>query len=363
MNGAKRQREFRTGRASGDLGNMRLSVPDADSILANCRTLSIVIPLYNEEANVKLLLSRVHQGLAGCAMRWELICIDDGSRDATWETLCAAAERQGPHVKPIRLSRNYGQTAAMQAGIDAARGEFIATLDGDLQNDPADIPRMVTELRKRDLDLLQGWRKSRKDPLITRRIPSRIANRLIARVTGVALSDYGCSLKVYRASVIKKIRLFGEMHRFIPVWAATVTSPSRIGETEVNHHARLAGESKYGISRTFRVLLDLLAVFFFLHYRARPGHFFGAIGLLLGALGSVIMAYLLVVKFGLGQPIGDRPVLLVGILCLIASAQFLTTGVLAELLARTFFESSGRPAYRLADDGELSDAWYREARS
>lgn len=324
-------------------------------------TLSVVIPLYNEQDNVGALVDRVHHGLADCHMRWELICVDDGSRDATWNNLLDAVNRHGSHVKPIRLSRNFGQTAAMQAGIDAARGEFIATLDGDLQNDPADIPRMVRELIERDLDLLQGWRKARKDALVLRKIPSRIANKLIAKVTGVALNDYGCSLKVYRASVIKKIRLFGEMHRFIPVWAATVTSPSRIGETEVSHQARVAGESKYGISRTFRVLLDLLAMFFFLRYRARPGHFFGGIGLALGAVGGLIMTHLMVVKFALGESIGERPLLLVGILCLIASAQFLTTGVLAELLARTFFESSGKPAYSLSDEKELATTWHTDA--
>lgn len=321
-------------------------------------TLSIVVPLYEEQENVHTLIARIHVGLHDLGMPWELICIDDGSTDATWTHLREAVLEHGEHVKPLRLSRNFGQSAAMQAGIDAARGEFIVTLDGDLQNDPADIPRMVKELQERGLDLLQGWRKIRKDAFLMRRLPSRIANKLIAKVSGVALNDYGCSLKVYRAEVIKKIRLFGEMHRFIPVWVATVTSPARIGETVVAHHPRAAGLSKYGISRTFRVTLDLLAVFFFLRYRARPGHFFGSIGLILGALGSVIMAYLSVVKFGLGESIGDRPLFTVGVLCLIASAQFLTTGVLAELLARTFYESSGRPAYSLMGDEAVSDHWY-----
>ncbi len=321
-------------------------------------TLSIVVPFYQEQDNVRTLIAQIHAGLQGLEMPWELICIDDGSIDATWARLCEAVAEHGAHVKPLRLRRNFGQSAAMQAGIDAARGDFIVTLDGDLQNDPADIPRMVKELQERGLDLLQGWRKIRRDPLLMRRLPSRIANRLIARVSGVALNDYGCSLKVYRAEVIKKIRLFGEMHRFIPVWVATVTSPARIGETVVAHHPRAAGRSKYGISRTFRVTLDLLAVFFFLRYRARPGHFFGSIGLILGALGTVIMAYLSVVKFGLGESIGDRPLFTVGVLCLIASAQFLTTGVLAELLARTFYESSGRPAYALMGDEAVSDHWH-----
>lgn len=321
-------------------------------------TLSIVVPLYEEQENVPTLITRIHAGLQDLEMPWELICIDDGSTDATWIRLREAVLEHGEHIKPLRLSRNFGQSAAMQAGIDAARGEFIVTLDGDLQNDPADIPRMVKELQERGLDLLQGWRKIRKDAFLMRRLPSRIANKLIAKVSGVALNDYGCSLKVYRAEVIKKIRLFGEMHRFIPVWMATVTSAARIGETVVAHHPRMAGNSKYGISRTFRVTLDLLAVFFFLRYRARPGHFFGSIGLILGALGSVIMAYLSVVKFGLGESIGDRPLFTVGVLCLIASAQFLTTGVLAELLARTFYESSGRPAYLLMGDEAVSDHWH-----
>lgn len=321
------------------------------------KTLSVVIPVFNEEENVAALVARVHEGLAACKLSWELICVDDGSKDTTWHRLQSAVEEHGAHVKPLRLSRNYGQTAAMQAGIDAASGHYIATLDGDLQNDPADIPRMVAELEERGLDLLQGWRKARKDAVVMRKLPSKIANRLIAKVTGVRLHDYGCSLKVYRAHVIKKIRLFGEMHRFIPVWAATVTCPSRIGETVVHHQARMAGVSKYGISRTFRVILDLLAAFFFLHYRAKPGHFFGGIGLALGALGSAIMTYLAVIKFGFGEDIGSRPLLLVGVLSLIASLQFITTGVLAELLARTFFESRGKPAYSLCEDGSLSDSW------
>jgi len=217
-----------------------------------------------------------------------------------------------------------------------------------LQNDPADIPRMVGELIERDLDLLQGWRQKRRDALILRKIPSRIANRLIARVTGVKLHDYGCSLKVYRAEVIQRVRLFGEMHRFIPVWAAGVTDPRRIGETVVTHKARELGRSKYGISRTFRVLLDLLAAFFFLRYRARPGHFFGSIGLVFGVIGGLVMAYLAVVKFGFGEDIGQRPLLFIGILLLVAAVQFLTTGVLAELLSRTFFETADHKNFCIA---------------
>jgi glycosyltransferase involved in cell wall biosynthesis len=323
--------------------------------------LSVVIPMYEELENVSPMLARVHEGLAGYRGPWELICVDDGSRDGTGERLREEAERYGPHVRVIRLRRNFGQTAAMQAGLDAARGELIATLDGDLQNDPADIPRMVDELIARDLDLLQGWRQKRQDALILRKIPSRIANRLIGRVTGVRLHDYGCSLKVYRADVIKRVRLFGEMHRFIPVWAAGVTDPRRMGETVVSHKARALGRSKYGISRTFRVVLDLLAAFFFLRYRARPGHFFGSIGLVFGLLGGLIMAYLAVVKFGLGEDIGQRPLLFIGILFLVAGIQFLTTGVLAELLSRTFFESADHKSFCIAWESDPRQAGWREA--
>jgi glycosyltransferase involved in cell wall biosynthesis len=311
-------------------------------------SLSVVIPLYQEADNVAPLVARVHAGLAGYGGPWELICVDDGSRDGTAGRLRDTAAGYGAHVRVIRLGRNFGQTAAMQAGFDAARGDLIASLDGDLQNDPADIPRLVDELLARDLDLLQGWRRDRQDALVLRKIPSRIANRLIARVTGVRLHDYGCSLKIYRAAVIKRVDLFGEMHRFIPVWVAGVTDPNRIGESVVTHSARRFGESKYGISRTFRVLLDLLAASFFLRFGARPGHFFGAIGIAFGCIGTLIMAHLTVVKFILGADIGGRPLLFVGILLLVASAQFLTTGVLAEMLARTFYASSDRTHHCIA---------------
>ena len=308
-------------------------------------TLSIVIPLYNEQDNVQPLLDRVHEGLGGCSLRWELICVDDGSHDKTWERLAGEVARRGPHIKPIRLSRNFGQTAAMQAGIDAARGELIATMDGDLQNDPADIPRMVERLLGEDLDLVAGWRKNRQDDLLLRKIPSRIANRLIRRITGVRIHDYGCSLKVYRGSVIRQVKLYGEMHRFIPAWVGGVTTPARIGEMVVHHNARLYGSSKYGLSRTFRVVLDLLSVFFFMRFRARPGHFFGSIGLALGLLGGLGLTILGWDKFVLGEDIGTRPLLLISIMAIIASMQFLTTGVLAELLARVYFESAEAQHY------------------
>jgi glycosyltransferase involved in cell wall biosynthesis len=294
--------------------------------------------MYKEEDVAQLLIERVHEGLSDYQGDWELVCVDDGSPDRTVGRLKAAKEQYGNHVRVIELQRNFGQTAAMQAGIDAARGELIVTMDGDLQNDPKDIPRMVDELIERDLDLLQGWRVNRQDAAIKRKLPSKIANRLIAKITGVKLHDYGCSLKVYRASVLKQVRLFGEMHRFIPVWVAGVTSPRRIGETPVTHHAREFGESKYGISRTFRVIIDIISVFFFLRYKARPGHFFGSIGLASGAIGGAMLSWLFAVKFFLGEDIGSRPMLMIAIFLILMALQFLTTGVIAEMLSRIFFQ-------------------------
>lgn len=323
--------------------------------------LSIVIPLYNEADNVAPLAARVEEALADYGHPWELILIDDGSSDASVDRALAASRLYGPHIRLIELTRNFKQTAAMQAGLDAARGDVIVTMDGDLQNDPVDIPRLVGRLLNEDLDLVAGWRQNRQDGLFLRKIPSQIANRLIARMTGVHLNDYGCSLKAFRATVVKSVRLYGEMHRFIPAWLATVTTPRRIAQEVVTHHPRTAGESKYGISRTFRVILDLIAVYFFMRFRTRPGHFFGGIGLVLGALSTAVLLWLTWVKFGLGENIGGRPLLLFGVGGVIASIHFITTGVLAEIMARIYFESGStrpylaRPTSPLADD----DGWRR----
>jgi glycosyltransferase involved in cell wall biosynthesis len=311
-------------------------------------SLSVVIPMYREQDNVRPMLEGVHAGLAEYPGSWELIVVDDGSTDETGPRLVEAAQEYGPHVRVLRFARNHGQTAAMQAGIDAARGAVIATLDGDLQNDPADIPRLVEEMLEQDLDLLAGKRANRKDAWLSRKLPSKIANRIIGRVTGVRITDYGCSLKVYRASVIKQVRLYGEMHRFIPVWAAMVTAPHRISESPVSHSARQFGSSKYGISRTFRVILDLMTVFFFMRFQARPGHFFGSLGLALGTIGGLMMSYLAVVKFGFGQDIGDRPLFLISILLLVFSMQFITTGIVSEMLTRIFYQD--RPRVALVDE-------------
>lgn len=313
--------------------------------------LSLVVPLYNELDNVEPLLTGIHAALADYPQPWELIVVDDGSSDGTGEKLHSAAQRYGLHVRVLILQRNFGQTAAMQAGIDAARGEVIATLDGDLQNDPVDIPRLVAQLLTDELDLVVGWRQDRQDNVWLRTIPSRIANRLIGNITGVRLHDYGCSLKIYRANVIKEVRLYGEMHRFIPAWVSARTASHRIQETVVNHRARQFGESKYGISRTFRVLVDLLSVYFFLRFLTRPGHFFGRIGLISGGLGGLILAWLFAQKLFLSADIGGRPLLLVGVLLVLMGVQFLTTGVLSELITRIYFASSASRPYAIRADG------------
>src|SRR6478736_4198713 len=307
--------------------------------------LSLVVPVFNEEESVGPLVDRICLAMARYSDRWELILIDDGSTDATLANARLAVGNDGLTLRVVELQRNFGQTAAMQAGIDTAAGRLIATMDGDLQNDPKDIPSMVAELERRELDLLVGWRKNRQDGLFLRKIPSWCANYLIGRITGVKLHDYGCSLKIYRASIIKQVKLMGEMHRFIPAWVANVVPSSRIGEMAVTHHARQHGTSKYGISRTFRVILDLLSVMFFMRYKARPGHFFGSLGLGLGALAALIFVYLAFDKFVMGDDIGTRPLLMVGVVLLLSSVQMITTGILSEMIARTYYRDDASPNY------------------
>ncbi|CAN7648322.1 glycosyltransferase family 2 protein [Rhizobium sp. LjRoot30] len=307
--------------------------------------LSLVVPIFNEEESVGPLIDRICEAMKDYPHRWELVLVDDGSADATLLNARKYIEQPDLDLKIVELQRNFGQTAAMQAGIDTARGRLIATLDGDLQNDPKDIPSMVEALEARELDLLVGWRKNRQDGLFLRKIPSWCANYLIGRITGVKLHDYGCSLKIYRASIIKQVKLMGEMHRFIPAWVAGVVPSSRIGEMPVTHHARQHGVSKYGISRTFRVILDLLSVMFFMRYKARPGHFFGSLGLGTGFLSVLILLYLFVDKFIFGNDIGGRPMLIVGVMLFLSSVQLVTTGILAEMIARTYFQADETPNY------------------
>jgi glycosyltransferase involved in cell wall biosynthesis len=331
--------------------------PDATDPLK----LSIVIPFYNEGENVNALMEEVQRAMESSPWPWQAVLVDDGSQDGTLARMESVRSRLGSHVKVVGLQRNFGQTAATQAGIDVASGDLTVTLDGDRQNDPEDILPLARRLIREELDLVVGWRKSRRDGFLLRRFPSILANRLIGRVTGVRLHDYGCSLKVYRASVLESVRLYGEMHRFIPAWFAASTSPKRIAEEVVNHRPRVAGKSKYGLGRTFRVLLDLLSVHFFMRYWTRPGHFFGSIGLVVGGIGALILAYLTWVKFALGQDIGTRPLLLVGVVMIIASLQFITTGVVGELLTRTYFESSNAKPYVIRITSEGPDAWAEDA--
>ncbi len=311
--------------------NPNISESDTQSIQ---HTLSVVIPFYNEQGNCIPLLEEVQAALVDQETPWEVICVNDGSRDNTQKELEQAREQMGDHVVIVQFSRNFGQSAAMQAGIDNAMGSIIVTLDGDRQNDPADIPAMMKELIDKDLDMVAGWRKSRQDAELQRKLPSRMANALIRKVTGINIKDNGCSLKIFRGDVIKQVVLMGEMHRFIPAWVSLVTDPSRIGEMAVNHRARTTGQSKYGLSRTYRVILDLLAVAFFMRFARRPGHFFGGIGMSLGTIGGLILFYLLSLKILTGADIGNRPLLFAGILLIITSIQLVTTGILGELQTR-----------------------------
>ena len=306
---------------------------------------SVVIPIYNEEANVAELVARVGAAMRRTGKSFELICVDDGSRDGSAAALeVLAAER--PWLKPLYLIRNYGQSAALQAGFDAAQGEIIVTLDGDLQNEPDDIPELLQILDQRpEVDVISGWRKERQDRTVSRKLPSAAANAVISRVTGVKLHDYGCALKLYRADVIRGLRLYGELHRFIPALAAEVGA--NIIEVPVRHHARTRGVSKYGIDRTFRVLLDLLWIKFLMRFLHRPLQAFGAVGLALGAIGFLILAWLTYEKLALGAEIGGRPLLLLGVLLALIGVQLVATGLIGELLTRIYHEPQGRPQYLL----------------
>ncbi len=304
--------------------------------------ISVVIPLYNEAANLDELVARLAQALEGHS--FEALLVDDGSTDDTASRL---AELQAGHawLKPIYLARNYGQSTAMQAGFDAAQGEMIVTLDGDLQNDPADIPRLLRMLDESpEVDILSGWRKDRQDAAFRRKLPSRIANGIISWVTGVHLHDYGCSLKVYRRAALANVRLYGELHRFVPALAAQ--SGARVKEVVVAHHPRRRGESKYGIDRALRVILDLLLVQFLARYLQRPIQFFGGIGAVLILLGGGILGYLIALKLG-GESIGGRPLLLGGAFMLLMGVQLVGMGLLGEILVRIYHEPRGRAHYEL----------------
>ena len=306
--------------------------------------LSVVVPLYNEEESLPHLVEQLLQALRPSGEHFELVLVNDGSSDRTAEVL-AQLSHEVTELVAVLLRKNYGQTAAMAAGFDVARGEVIISLDGDLQNDPADIPMLLAKLRE-GYDLVSGWRHERQDAAIQRKLPSKVANRLIGRVTGVRLHDYGCSLKAYRREVLADLRLYGELHRFLP--ALAFIEGARITEVKVNHRARQYGSSKYGIDRTFRVLMDLLTVWFMKRFLTRPMYVFG-FGGLIAMLASVLAStYLLAVKL-MGGDIGNRPLLTLAVVLGLAGIQLFCFGLLGELLIRTYHESQGRPIYRIRE--------------
>ena len=305
--------------------------------------LSVVVPLFNEQDSVRPLVQQLLDAVRPLGLDFELVLVDDGSQDRTAAVLAELSEAV-PELVAVLLRRNYGQTAAMAAGFDASRGAVIVTLDGDLQNDPADIPLLLAKINE-GFDLVSGWRHQRKDAALSRLLPSKVANGLIANVTGVRLHDYGCSLKAYRREVVEDLNLYGELHRFLP--ALAFIEGARISEVKVNHHPRRYGSSKYGIDRTFRVLMDLLTVWFMKRFLTRPMHVFGFWGLTSMAVGLVISVYLLGEKLLANADIGNRPLLMVAVLTLIAGVQLFCFGLLAEVQMRTYHESQGRPIYRV----------------
>ena len=314
------------------MNNPRTASPDV----------SIVVPIYNEVDNLLDLVERIAQAMATQPLSFELLAVDDGSVDGSRDKLCDLA-RTRPWLRPVLLARNYGQSSALQAGFDRVRGRYVVTLDADLQNEPGDIPLLLQRLETdSNVDMVSGWRKDRQDAELSRKLPSRIANRLISSATGVHLHDYGCALKAYRRPIIDRIRLYGELHRFIPSLAKE--AGARITEVPVRHHARTRGVSKYGIDRTFRVILDLILIVFFMRYRQRPLHAFGGLGLWLAAPGAVILFWMLVLKV-FGQDIGGRPLLLVGVMLLLMGVQLIAAGLIGELLTRIYHEAGGAPQF------------------
>jgi glycosyltransferase involved in cell wall biosynthesis len=322
------------------------------------KRLSLVIPVYNEVENLRPLLTEINQALDPLELSYEVIFVDDGSSDGSFTRLQQLHREQPQQVVVIRFRRNHGQTAAFAAGFDHAQGHYIITLDADRQNDPADIPRMLAKIEEGEgYDVVNGWRQKRQDGLFLRKIPSYLANRLIARLTRVPLHDRGCSLRLFRAEVVAELDLYGELHRFIP--ELVNFAGFRMAEVPVNHRPRVAGQSKYGLSRTLRVLLDLTTVIFLRRYTDRPMQLFGVLGILLGGSGTLIGLYLSGLKIWAGlrhgwpgfhaMQIGDRPLLLLAVLLIILGVQFLVLGILAELMVRTYYETQQKPIYHIRE--------------
>jgi glycosyltransferase involved in cell wall biosynthesis len=307
--------------------------------------LSVVVPFYHEEASIPPFFAELLPALDRLPLAAEVIAVDDGSSDGTFAALATvrAADRR---VRVVRLRRNYGQTAGLAAGFAHARGRIIVTMDGDLQNDPADIPRLLAKLDE-GFDVVSGWRRDRQDDLWTRILPSRIANGIISMATQVKLHDYGCGIKAYRREIATSLRLYGEMHRFLPAIAGDLGA--RVAELPVHHRPRTLGRSKYGLSRTLRVVLDLLTVKFLSDFSTRPIQVFGLLGLALGAVGLVLTAVLGFERIFLGVQLADRPIVLLAILLVVTGFQFVTLGLLGEMLARTYHESQGKPIYTVRE--------------
>ena len=306
---------------------------------------SIVVPIYNEVESLPQLIEAIASSLNDTELNYELICVDDGSKDGSAELLKQLALTH-QYLRAVILRRNYGQTAAMAAGFKNARGRVIVSLDGDLQNDPADIPMLLAKLDE-GYDLVTGWRVNRQDAALTRLLPSKIANWLIGRITGVNVHDYGCSLKAYRSELLADMNLYGELHRFLP--ALAFIEGARITEVPVRHHARRHGRSKYGLGRTFRVILDLFTVYFMKKFLTRPMHVFGLLGILSTGLGIALGLYLTILKLGFGEDIGNRPLLILAVVLVLTGVQLFCFGLLGELLMRTYHESQGRPIYRVRE--------------
>ena len=309
----------------------------------NSVTVSVVIPIFNEKDTLETLINNISNSLID-KYSYEIICIDDGSEDGSTDILRQLAKKR-KDLKAIILRRNYGQTPAIAAGFKNAEGNIIISLDGDLQNDPADIPRLINKLNE-GYDLVSGWRNNRQDNTFTRLLPSKIANIIIAKLTGVSLHDYGCSLKAYRSELVADMNLYGELHRFIP--ALAYIEGARITELAVNHNPRRFGVSKYGLGRTFPVIMDLFTILFIKKFLTRPMHIFGCLGLTLMTLGLSSSIYLSIIKI-LGQDIGVRPLLILSVLLILTGVQLLSFGLLAELVMRTYHESQKRPIYRVRE--------------
>jgi glycosyltransferase involved in cell wall biosynthesis len=310
---------------------------------ATAPRLSVTVPIYNEQDNIPLLYDRIRAALDGLGLTWELVLVNDGSGDDSGARLDTLAARD-PRVRVIHLSRNYGQTAALMAGLDHARGEIIVPMDGDLQNDPADIERLLAKLDE-GYDVVSGWRRQRKDRALNRTLPSRLANGLISKVSGVHLHDYGCSLKAYRRDVLRGVRLYGEMHRFVPIFAAW--NGARVAELEVTHHPRLHGESKYGLERVVKVVLDLLVVKFLYKYSGKPIYVFGGFGLMSVAVAGVVLLLALWMKFAEGVSLIQTPLPTLAVILFTIGVMSVLMGLLAEMLNRTYHESQAKPVYRV----------------